>query len=368
MECWTCGGIGHLSGKCPESQCFLCYKKGHTAQFCPGKSVNLASIEGEANLNYIKGTPRKMEESLLSPRPKYNLIQDMFQQRAKITYGQLLEYPKYRAVLETMLNLSKDQINITEEYEKPSQYTPIKVYTRIKENVILAILDTGACMSVVTKPLAVVLGLRWKPSIRTDVIAVDGKPQAAVGVVNNIPVVIVKVQTYILLQVINSASKILLLGTDWLDKYKADVLSNTRKLRFVSQGKTIEVDVVNARDQTVKEPTSSNLCALWEQDDEAAEIEFYYNEVEKVCLHLAENPVEAKQVLNQLPASVKRLLDQFKDVVAQHKDDVGRTNVLKHKINLVHPFPITARPKSFDLTMQRKMKQEVQDLLRRGII
>jgi len=92
-----------------------------------------------------------------------------------------------------------------------------------------------------------------------------------------------------------------------LDKYKADVLSSTRKLRFVSQGKTIEVDVVNARDQTVKEPTSSNLCALWEQDDE--EIEFYYDEVEKVCLHLAENPVEAKQVLNQLPTSVKKLLD-----------------------------------------------------------
>ena len=44
----------------------------------------------------------------------------------------------------------------------------------------------------------------------------------------------------------------------------------------------------------VKELTSSNLCALWEQDDEAAEIEFYYDEVEKVCLHLAENPVEAK--------------------------------------------------------------------------
>jgi len=158
------------------------------------------------------------------------------------------------------------------------------------------------------------------------------------------------------------------LGTDWLDKYKADVLSSMRKLRFVSQGKTIEVDVVNARDQTVKELTTSNLCALWDQDDGAAEIEFYYDEVEKVCLHLAENPVEAKQVMNQLPMSVKRLLDQFKDVVAQHKDDLGRTNILKHKINLVHSFPITAKPKLFDPAMQRKMKQEVQDLLRKGII
>ena len=96
----------------------------------------------------------------MSSRPKYNLIQNMFQQRAEITYGQLLEYPEHRAVLKIVLNLFKDQINITEEYEKPPQYIPIKVYTRIKGNAILAILDTGACMSVVTKPLAVALDLR----------------------------------------------------------------------------------------------------------------------------------------------------------------------------------------------------------------
>src|SRR6266498_2258560 len=154
--------MGHLSGKCSESQCYLCYKKGHTAQFCPGKSVNLASIEDEANLNYIKGTSRKMRKSLLSPRPKYNLIQDLFQQRAEITYDQLLEYPEYKATLKTALNLSKNQINITEEYERTPQYTSIKVYIRIKENAILAILDIEACMSVVTKLLAVALGLKWK--------------------------------------------------------------------------------------------------------------------------------------------------------------------------------------------------------------
>src|SRR6266542_1865973 len=107
--------MGYLSGKYPESQCFLCYKKGHIAQFCSGKLVNLALIENEANLNYIKGTPRKMGESLLSPKPKYNLIQDIFQQRVEITYGQLLEYPKYRAALKIALNLSQDQINIIEE-------------------------------------------------------------------------------------------------------------------------------------------------------------------------------------------------------------------------------------------------------------
>jgi len=53
------------------------------------------------------------------------------------------------------------------------------------------------------------------------------------------------------------------------------------------------------------------------------EIEFYYDKVENVCLHLANNLVEQRQVMNQLPTSVKRLLDQFKDVVAQHKDNLG---------------------------------------------
>ncbi len=92
-----------------------------------------------------------------------------------------------------MLNLSKDQINITEEYERPLQYIPIKVYTKIKRNAILAILDNGVYMSVITKPLVVALGLKWKSSMRNDVIAMDRKLQAAVGVIEDIPIVIADV-------------------------------------------------------------------------------------------------------------------------------------------------------------------------------
>ena len=67
IECWTCGGKGHMSGKCPKAQCYLCYKKGYIAQFCPKKLVNLATLENEIQINYVKGTPRKMGENLLSP-------------------------------------------------------------------------------------------------------------------------------------------------------------------------------------------------------------------------------------------------------------------------------------------------------------
>ncbi len=100
--------MGHMLEKCPEAQCYLCYKKEYIAQFCSEKSVNLAAIEDKTNINYIKGIPRRMRKSLLSSRPKYNLIQDIFQQRAEITYGQLLEYSEHRATLKMALNLSKD--------------------------------------------------------------------------------------------------------------------------------------------------------------------------------------------------------------------------------------------------------------------
>ena len=62
-----------------------------------------------------------------------------------------------------------------EEYERTLQYIPIKVYTKIKRNAILAILDTRVCISVITKPLAVTLGLKWKLLTKNDIIAVDEK-------------------------------------------------------------------------------------------------------------------------------------------------------------------------------------------------
>ncbi len=101
-----------------------------------------------------------------------------------------------------------------DEYEAMTEYTPIKVYAKIKENAILTIVDTGACMSVITKPLAQALGLKWILSSRKDVVSIDGKPQPALEKVENLQVVIVDAVTYIKAHVVNSAAKSVLLGTD----------------------------------------------------------------------------------------------------------------------------------------------------------
>ena|SRR6266542_2302070 len=43
-------------------------------------------------------------------------------------------------------------------------------------------------------------------------------------------------------------------------------------------------------------------------------------------------------------------------------------NVLKYRIHLIHFFLIIVRLKTFDFLMQRKIKQEIQSLLKRRII
>ena len=85
---------------------------------------------------------------------------------------------------------------------------------------------------MITKSLAQILKFKWQSSDRKDIIIVDEKLQAIIEVVVNIPVVIANTQIHIFLQVISFSLKTLLLGTDWLDKYKVDIFNSTQKLQF----------------------------------------------------------------------------------------------------------------------------------------
>ncbi len=63
---------------------------------------------------------------------------------------------------------------------------------------------------------------------------------------------------------------ILIVTTNWLDKYKANILSSTHKLRFKYEEWIIEVDIINARDQKVSGQAKKNqVYVLWNRMDKA---------------------------------------------------------------------------------------------------
>ncbi len=80
--------------------------------------------------------------------------------QAEIIFKQLLViYFDQLAKLNSALNNSKELNNI-DEYEIMMEYTPIKIYIKIKRNAIFTIINIRTCISVITKSLAQVLGLK----------------------------------------------------------------------------------------------------------------------------------------------------------------------------------------------------------------
>src|SRR6266498_4792610 len=138
-----------------------------------------------------------------------------------------------------------------DEYEREIEHISAKVYTQIKGNTILAIIDSGAGTSVITKPLAVALGLGWKPTNRRDMVTIDGQKQGIIGELDEVDVYIADARTTIKMYMMGSTTKTLLLEVNWITKYKADILESTKKLRFVYQGKLMKVDLFTQRSPAV---------------------------------------------------------------------------------------------------------------------
>jgi len=70
----------------------------------------------------------------------------------------------------------------------------------------------------------------------------------------------------------------------------------------------------------------------------------------------------------KIPKLIQNLLKEYKDIISKESYDIERISVITYKINLVHPFPITAKQKTFDLIIQRKIKEEIKKLLDQEVI
>src|SRR6266498_4500089 len=180
-------------------------------------------------------------------------------------------------------------------------------------------------MSVITKPLAQALGLKWVPSSRKDVVSIDGKPQPALEEVETLQVVIADAVTYIKVHVINSAAKSVLLRTDWIIKYQADILGSSRKLRFKVQERTIEMDVVASRDQQVKD---NSIFTLWEPEPELFDITewVYAKDLEYTNPALMLALIERTELIpkvSKTPKPIQNLLKEYDDIISKGSYDLG---------------------------------------------
>ena len=89
----------------------------------------------------------------------------------------------------------------------------------------------------------------------------------------------------------------------------------------------------------------------------------------KVPDHLMDLLVRSSECLDQTQKEeLTSLLCEFSDVFASSSDDLGRSNVVKHRIDTGNAKPIRQHPRRLPVNQRPVAEQEVEKMLRQGII
>ncbi len=111
------------------------------------------------------------------------------------------------------------------------------------------------------------------------------------------------------------------------------------------------MDVVAVKDQQVRD---NIMFTLWESELEPVDIiEWVYaKDQEYINSALTLALIRRIELIPKEPKISKpiwNLFEEYDNIVFKKSHDIRRILIITHKINLVHPFPIIVRQKTFDL-------------------
>ncbi|CAG8522358.1 5962_t:CDS:2, partial [Scutellospora calospora] len=143
-------------------------------------------------------------------------------------------------------------------FEEPKCTTATRCYVRIKGNPVVAVLDSSAAVSIMTKKLVDKLRLKILEKSSTVVVTATGAKTRALGKIKDLRITIQNTIIPSTVQVIESSDETLLLGTDWFQKVKARIHFDEQKLILKYQGRTIEVPISYTGNEALNQHNKEN--------------------------------------------------------------------------------------------------------------
>src|SRR6185437_68222 len=96
-------------------------------------------------------------------------------------------------------------------------------HLNIRGQPVVAILDSGAAVSIITAKLMKRVGLKINQYSKTIIVTANGAREKALGSITDVKITLQDIVIPIDLQVIESKDETLLLGTDWFNKSRANL-------------------------------------------------------------------------------------------------------------------------------------------------
>ncbi len=164
---------------------------------------------------------------------QYDIVNDFRWTSSNTFFGDLVQIPKYRESIQQYL-AAVERKNQREVKNATLEEKPVyQSYMKLGRHFLQAQWDTGAQISVCTKPLAIKLELKWaKLEKELNMVTIDGKRSPSIGIVENVGLKILDVRVSINIYIVDSTKEELLLGSNWFAKYKADLILSENLLKF----------------------------------------------------------------------------------------------------------------------------------------
>src|SRR6266540_5658109 len=272
----------------------------------------------------------------------------------------------------------------------------VRTTVRIKGTPMRAVLDTGANVSIITLPVVKKLRLTMGLPDGSKIIAIDQTKKNVIDIVRDAPLSIQDARIPVNLLVIDAPEDNLLLGTDWMDRYQADLSFHKKELRFRSKGQDF-ITIIEKNRISFASPNHGpeeyeiNMTIMTqEQVNRQLDRNYQLSEI-RAFLRIAEDMGIVKRNLNNLevktevseyenfdsemtwedevdieldnilsdynPAkalaaeeegpertfeeqSIQELLAKYADIIYTDMKELAKTNIIQHTIHLLNSTPI----------------------------
>src|SRR2546421_3442906 len=249
---------------------------------------------------------------------------------------------------------------------------------------VKTLIDSGAAANIITNKLRKRLGIRIERPSKTIFTIANGKKIPSLGETEITIEIDEEIEMPITVQVIDSIKEDLLLGTAFLVKTKGVIDFENGKLTLKYDGEQIEIPIYYIKGESENESSESE----WEEsekseEEESGEDEYdQYEEIEdELEIYMAIQSLERTEEKDEFDENLKvgtleqeqekvfkGLLLNYGELCALSTTKLGKTGIIKHKIDTGEYEPIAGKPYKTNDEKKKIIKEEIEEMEKSGII
>src|SRR6185312_11320162 len=301
--------------------------------------------------------------------------------------------------------------------EETTFTTAARCEVQVDGEPLSVVIDSGAAASILTKKLMKKLGYSIDRKSKLVIITANGEKVHSLGEIAALPITIGRMTVETPVQVLDSTDEVFILGNDWLNRMNAVLDWKQGKLSVTGRNTTVTVPVIctktkatgiefSGSDETTDSSTESD--SNFEEEMGTREVPVYFSdsfsntdlefnpwiqleipktkkkELKKTAEETKENPAiylaqaetketqELKPHLGPLDVHQQGLFNQILnenlDICAKSQTEIGRTNIIEHKIITGDAIPVAKAPYRVNMRNREFLKTEIEKMEANGII